>query len=353
MAQGNSRKWPRPLKHINPDFQYIQMYSKCNCDEWASHFIEGGKTQALWCPWVQVMAGVLRRMRITSPLFNSIHNDARRDCFLLHWWWSRTAAQAVLNCTSWYKQQKLLKLQLGCRIEVVHSPGRLTIVQGSDDLSRGTWIDPERLLRSSLDESMLTLEAGPFSTSFAKWLLSIVGYYPWTLYHQHHTGVLNWKWSTIFQQLSIWSPSPELGRQSLGHFSNCCLGGMSPWNRCNSRYSLYHTARLRQSLQAHLRYRNLLSSWAAAGLPFPFANPFLCYTHSLFCLYPTSSQIGTNSKLTMCVGCSSKPFASWAPALHHCHIFGNLAYLFKDGLVQARLCSVAYYPGCIYVGKLQ
>jgi hypothetical protein len=115
---------------------------------------------------------------------------------------------------------KLLELQLGCCIEVVHVPGRLMIVQGTDGLSRGMWIAPERLLRSSLDESMLTLEAVPFSPAFGEWLLKLVGYRPWKVY-QHHTGISKWHWDTIFQQLSIWTPSPELGRQSLGHFMDC------------------------------------------------------------------------------------------------------------------------------------
>jgi hypothetical protein len=115
---------------------------------------------------------------------------------------------------------KLLELQLGCRIEVVHVPGRLMIVQGTDGLSRGMWISPERLLRSSLDESMLTLEAVPFSPAFGDWLLRQCGHYPWTPYH-HHTGVSDWDWNTIFQKLSIWTPSPELGRQSLAYFMDC------------------------------------------------------------------------------------------------------------------------------------
>jgi hypothetical protein len=111
---------------------------------------------------------------------------------------------------------KLLELQLGCRIEVVHIPGRLMIVQGTDGLSQGMWIAPERLLRSSLDESMLTLEAVPFSPAFGEWLLKLVGYRPWKVY-QHHTGVSKWHWDTIFRQLSLcWTPSPELGRQALG-----------------------------------------------------------------------------------------------------------------------------------------
>jgi hypothetical protein len=115
---------------------------------------------------------------------------------------------------------KLLELELGCQIEVVHVPGRLMITQGTDGLSRGMWIAPERLFRSSLDESMLTLEAAPFSPAFGKWLLNLTGYHSKTPYH-HHTGVSTWSWNTIFQKLSIWTPSPELGRQSLGHFMDC------------------------------------------------------------------------------------------------------------------------------------
>ena len=73
---------------------------------------------------------------------------------------------------------KLLELQVRCTIEVAHVTGRLMIVQGSDDLNRGMWIDSEHLLRSLLDGSMLTLEAAP--TTSAQWLLLLVGYHPWT-----------------------------------------------------------------------------------------------------------------------------------------------------------------------------
>jgi hypothetical protein len=115
---------------------------------------------------------------------------------------------------------KLLELKLGCRVEVVHVPGRLMIVQGTDGLSRGMWIAPERLLRSSLDESMLTLEAVPFSLALGQSLLQLAGYRPWTQYH-HHSGVSEWNWNTISQQLSVWTPTPELGRQAPGHFMDC------------------------------------------------------------------------------------------------------------------------------------
>ena len=35
-------------------------------------------------------------------------------------------------------------LDLGCQLEVVHVPGKLMIIQGTDGLSRGLWLAPER-----------------------------------------------------------------------------------------------------------------------------------------------------------------------------------------------------------------
>jgi hypothetical protein len=91
---------------------------------------------------------------------------------------------------------KLLELRLGCRIEVVHVPGCLMIVQGMGGLSQGMWIAPKRLLQSSLDESMLTLEVVPFSPVFGEWLLKLTGHQPWkrtitTLGFPIGTGVLS------------------------------------------------------------------------------------------------------------------------------------------------------------------
>jgi hypothetical protein len=115
---------------------------------------------------------------------------------------------------------KLLELQLQCRVEVVHVPGKLMIIQGTDGLSRGIWIAPERLFRSSLAESLLTLEAVPFSPIFGTWLLHLCGYSSDCSYY-HHTGTSAWQWSHIHRQLSIWTPPPELGRQAIGHFLDC------------------------------------------------------------------------------------------------------------------------------------
>lgn len=169
---------------------------------------------------------------------------------------------------------KLLELQLGCRIEVVHVPGRLMIIQGTDGLSRGMWIAPERLLRSSLDESLLTLEAVPFSPAFGDWLLKASGYYPWTSYC-HHTGVSDWSWSTISQQLSIWTPSPELGRQSLGHFMDCWV------ERAHQTSAIFAIPRILQR-----DWGNISRHIIDIGTFYPTELPPNCRFHSLipFCV---------------------------------------------------------------------
>jgi hypothetical protein len=61
------------------------------------------------------------------------------------------------------RQIKILEMKLGCRLEVVHVPGRLMIGEGTDGLSRGLWISPDRMLRSTVEESRMTLEAIPLT----------------------------------------------------------------------------------------------------------------------------------------------------------------------------------------------
>jgi hypothetical protein len=40
---------------------------------------------------------------------------------------------------------KAMEIKLKCRVEVVHVPGKIMIVQGTDGLSRGVWVSADRL----------------------------------------------------------------------------------------------------------------------------------------------------------------------------------------------------------------
>jgi hypothetical protein len=118
------------------------------------------------------------------------------------------------------RQVKVLEMKMGCRLEVIHVPGRLMIGEGTDGLSRGIWISPDRMLRSTVEESRMTLEAIPLTPALGRWILNLVGLSKNTKY-THHTSMSSWDWDGIFQKLSIWNPSPEIARQALSHFLDC------------------------------------------------------------------------------------------------------------------------------------
>jgi hypothetical protein len=112
---------------------------------------------------------------------------------------------------------KLLEIELGCRVEPVHVPGKLMIIQGTDGLSRGMWISPDRLLRSSVEESRMTLEPVPFTPVLGVWALRQLGLSSATPY-VHHSDKSDWSWKSIGGSTTIWTPSPEVGRQALAYF---------------------------------------------------------------------------------------------------------------------------------------
>jgi hypothetical protein len=112
---------------------------------------------------------------------------------------------------------KILELRLQCRLEPIHVPGRLMVFQGADGLSRGIWVSADHLLRSSVEESRLTLGPVPFTPLLGSWALRQVGLSPLSPY-SHVTDTSPWTWDTIGTQLSIWTPSPELAHQAITTF---------------------------------------------------------------------------------------------------------------------------------------
>jgi hypothetical protein len=112
---------------------------------------------------------------------------------------------------------KILELLLKCRLEPIHVPGRLMIQQGADGLSRGIWMSADHVLRSSVEESRLTLSALPFNPILGAWALRQAGFPPSTEYTQI-TDTADWSWNRIGDQVSIWNPAPELAHQAITSF---------------------------------------------------------------------------------------------------------------------------------------
>jgi hypothetical protein len=109
---------------------------------------------------------------------------------------------------------KILEIKMDCRVELVHVPGKLVIEQCTNGLSRGIWASPERVLRSSVEESWLALTVTPYSPIMGQWALHLVGHSPNRVF-VHHPDTSEWTWPSIGDQTTIWTPSPEIGRQAV------------------------------------------------------------------------------------------------------------------------------------------
>jgi hypothetical protein len=124
------------------------------------------------------------------------------------------------------REIKLLEALLGCRIEVVHVPGLVMILQSSDGLSRGVWTSADRLLRSSIEESRLALGGVPYTVLLGEWARQVLGLAPGTPL-EHQDDYSDWSSCRILRQWSVWTPSPEVARQSIAHFLDIWVE--EPW----------------------------------------------------------------------------------------------------------------------------
>jgi hypothetical protein len=114
-------------------------------------------------------------------------------------------------------QIKRLELSLNCRLEVIHVPGTLMIHQGTDGLSRGLWMAPERTRTTSLLESSHALASVPFSWPIARWAETIVGLPHGSI--THHFGSLDsWDFDLMRDRWTIWTPTPEIARHAMATF---------------------------------------------------------------------------------------------------------------------------------------
>jgi hypothetical protein len=119
---------------------------------------------------------------------------------------------------------KELEIELGCRLEPIHVPGLLMIDQGTDGQSRGMWLAPSRLTRSSILESSLALGGTPYSVDLAEWALDAVGLPKDTVYQLQDT-LSNLHFDKIYGQISMWFPVPEVARQALVCFLDIWVEG--------------------------------------------------------------------------------------------------------------------------------
>ncbi len=118
---------------------------------------------------------------------------------------------------------RLLELEMGCRVEVIHVPGKLMITQGTDGLSRGM------VLQSfAASDGILPLlniwrpaECSPALLAWALATANVPNTYrlrPW-LFRQ---DLDDWSLTPLLHRFTFWCPSPHFGKQ-------CILQALAAW----------------------------------------------------------------------------------------------------------------------------
>jgi hypothetical protein len=107
---------------------------------------------------------------------------------------------------------KLLELELGCQLQVVHVPGLVMIMQGSDALSRGVWVTP---FQQTMDQRALTAAVfAPLSSDD-----DLVQHYitQFNLPSEYHIQPWDVEWlaTDVLDKFTVWFPPPELARQAI------------------------------------------------------------------------------------------------------------------------------------------
>jgi hypothetical protein len=109
---------------------------------------------------------------------------------------------------------KLLEIEMGLTLEVIHVPGTTIITQSTDGLSRGIWAS---ILHDRPSQERILAEIfapAPYSTDVGQWALNHTGLPPSTPLHyrdwQHQHDP-----SEIFHMLTFWTLPPEVAAQLL------------------------------------------------------------------------------------------------------------------------------------------
>ena len=108
---------------------------------------------------------------------------------------------------------KDLEQELQCHLEVVHVPGTYLIMQGTDGLSRGVWMSPQRQFTGI---NAAIFQAVPYSPSLHCWALDLLGIPRQRGLHIDESMV--WSPRVLRNQLTFWTPPPELARQAIVSF---------------------------------------------------------------------------------------------------------------------------------------
>jgi hypothetical protein len=104
-------------------------------------------------------------------------------------------------------------VELGCQLEVVHVPGTIMIDQGTDGLSRGLWLAPERRM-DGINQRLF--DPVPYTAALGDWVCSTLGLPPQALPHMSYDRPADM--ARIFWRTTLWTPPPECARQVIATY---------------------------------------------------------------------------------------------------------------------------------------
>jgi len=210
------------------------------------------------------------------------------------YWIATSGSSKSRNLHRLLGEIRLLELDLGIMLQVVHVPGLVLITQGTDGLSRGVWMTP---FHPHLDNSRLTqaiFAPVTFHSSLVRdhCPLFIDSVHSWT----YRCWKQPWMASLCFNQTTIWCPPPEVASQLLAFLLNSWV------ERPHTTGALLFVPRVMEASWRHLsRYVHELNVIYPHTMPlrFPPVLPIpivLLYIEPHTCSLPTPRRLDPPSR---------------------------------------------------------
>ena len=195
----------------------------------SSHIVNDVTTlhiwQGVWSPQVSSFSSNWKElMTLKQTLENEKSNGGNRvrGRRLLYWTDNmvtydifRRGNSKSLRLWTLLLQIKILELELGCIVQVIHVPGTIMITQGTDGLSRGVRL---QALAAHQSDSLIPLmwRAAPVSSQLLNWVLtSLPPLWPPSTQWLVNTDFTDWSRSGMLKRCVFWSVSPSFARQAI------------------------------------------------------------------------------------------------------------------------------------------
>jgi hypothetical protein len=105
------------------------------------------------------------------------------------------------------------EIRLGCFLEVIHVPGLIMILQGTDALSRGIWISPFQGLMDPARITQAVFDPLTFDPALVDYYVDQLPAMYQDRTWRYCDWTKPWQASAVFDRLTVWFPPPEIARQ--------------------------------------------------------------------------------------------------------------------------------------------